>query len=210
MDFEKLDMLARKLMSKRKAHLEREIGSIYGHGCRTAVGVQWLRAQIFPQQPEYDDLLHAAALFHDVGKGIEPHERYGAALVREALREMVTPLELEEIARLIFEHCARAPQSDRLDPWARLLQDADLLDHFGTYEIWMNFNFQAHHGASIDEACRFMQTEYDTYIAKHTALLNFPLSRAIMADKCAFMRTFAARLTIESTGAYVSENLPQA
>ena len=70
MDFEQLDELARKLMKKRKSHVEREIGSIYYHGRRVSRLVLELRRLIVPDDDSMDDVLRLAGLFHDVGKGI--------------------------------------------------------------------------------------------------------------------------------------------
>lgn len=123
-DYEKLDALAQKLMMNRKAHLNRERGFIYYHGKRTAIAVIALR-KMATEDDRHDDALRIAAMFHDVGKGIEPHNRTGAAIVKELLAEELPPALLDEVARLIRAHVERPTEGI----WEGLLQDADLMDH---------------------------------------------------------------------------------
>lgn len=200
MDFEQLDQLARKLMKKRKSHVERELGSVYYHGRRVSRLVCELRAQVVPEDASMDEVLRLAGLFHDLGKGVEPHARYGAVLFREAMRDCDVPPEaVETAARLIAAHCDRRPNEPVHDVWARLLQDADLLDHIGTYTIWMDFNWCAYREEGVDEA-RKRLSSIEEYIASNRALINFPQSLTVYDDKSDFLRQFVARLDWESRG----------
>ena len=203
MDFAKLDTLAMKWMGSRKSHKEREIGAVYDHGKRVSTGVLSLRKAV-TEDSSHDNLLRAAGMFHDVGKGIEPHDRSGAVLVRDLLKEHVAADELEEIARLIAAHCDRCPQEEKYDVWARLLQDADLLDHYGAYDIWMCFNYYAYTSQEgIGKATDFLLNEYPKQAAHHRELLNFEVSKQIFDEKVAFEKAFAQRLMIETTGSYI-------
>ena len=203
MDFEKLDTLAMKWMGSRKSHKEREIGAVYDHGKRVSTGVLSLRKAV-TEDSSHDNLLRAAGMFHDVGKGIEPHDRSGAVLTRDLLKEHVAADELEEVARLIAAHCDRCPQEARYDVWACLLQDADLLDHYGTYDIWMCFNYYAYTSQEgIGKATNFLLNEYPQQAAHHRELLNFEVSKQIFDEKIAFEKAFAQRLMIETTGDYI-------
>ena len=203
MDFATLDALAAKLMRGRKSHREREIGAVYDHGKRVAVGVLILRKAV-TEDKSHDELLRAAAMFHDVGKGIEPHDVSGAALARELLAGYVTGEELAEIGRLIACHCDRRPGEDTHDIWVRLLQDADLLDHFGAYDIWTCFNYCAYNGQEgVGKAADYMNGELPAMLKKYRSLLNFDISKRIYDEKTAFERGFAQRLRIEAQGRYV-------
>lgn len=200
MDFEQLDQLARKLMKKRKSHVERELGSVYYHGRRVSRLVCELRARVVPEDASMDEVLRLAGLFHDLGKGVEPHARYGAVLFREAMRDCDVPPEaVESAARLIAAHCDRRPNEPVHDVWARLLQDADLLDHIGTYTIWMDFNWCAYREEGVDEA-RKRLSSIEEYISSNRALINFPQSLEVYDDKSDFLRQFVARLDWESRG----------
>lgn len=202
MDFSALDALAAKLMRGRKSHKEREIGAVYDHGKRVAAGVISLRKAV-TDDDSHDDFLRAAAMFHDVGKGIEPHAHTGALLARDMLQGYAEQDEIEEIARLIAAHCDRHPEDDRHDLWARLLQDADLLDHFGTYDIWMCFCYYAYNGQEgIQKAADFLEHDFPQHAEKHRRLLNFDVSRQIYDEKLAFERDFTQRLNVEASGEY--------
>ena len=202
MDFARLNALAEGWMRTRQAHLERERGSVYFHGQRVAKGVLELRRRV-TEDASHDEILRAAAIFHDIGKGIEPHAQSGAALVCGLLREEIAPQALAEIARLIAAHCDRRPREDAHDVWARLLQDADLLDHFGSYGIWMlSMNAANLSHGSIEALNEFYQNQYGEYIRKNRALLNFAQSLAVFDEKDAFVRQFASRLRVESAGGY--------
>jgi uncharacterized protein len=85
-DWQALDALAQKQMAQRKAHPMRETGFIYRHGRRVAASVCRLRARI-TDDASHDEALRIAGLFHDIGKGIEPHARSGAVLARDLLAE---------------------------------------------------------------------------------------------------------------------------
>lgn len=203
MDFDRLDEIAAHLMKSRQAHTMRETGSVYYHGTRTARGILTLRKAVLPEDNDHDDILRAAAMFHDVGKGIEPHNEYGALLAKEALKNEVTPFELNEIERIIYAHCLRSPGSGEHDNWCMLLQDADLLDHFGVYEIWMNVNYYAYTHEGIDEQVVFYRDELENFLDEHAKLLNFDVSKRIFAEKAEFERAYAKRLFVEARGDYI-------
>lgn len=204
MDFERLEALAQKYMGRRKSHIEREIGHAYFHGKRVANGVLELRRKIFPEDASHDDTLRCAGLFHDIGKGIEPHGRTGAALVRELLREEMTADECNAVCELIAVHNDRQPQSDIHSPWAKLLQDADLLDHFGIQGIWLSFTYYAYMGQKgMEELPEFYKTEWENAVSRNRAALNFDFSKKIFEEKIDYERSVIERLRHEGEGWYV-------
>lgn len=200
MDFEKLNEIAVKLMKNRKAHLERERGSIYEHGRRVAKLIVLLRKEILPEDDSKDDILRLAGLFHDIGKGIEPHALFGAPIMRQAVQGVVSDEEAAEAARLIEAHQDRRPQDDDHDVWVRLLQDADLLDHIGTYTVWMDIQYAAYMNASVEETTHRFESNADDYAKECRLLLNFDLTKEIYDDRIAFYQEFAARFSDEARG----------
>jgi len=200
MDFDALNNVARKLMLRRKAHPEREIGSIYEHGQRVARMVITLRKEILPGDSSMDDILRLAAIFHDVGKGIEPHADYGPPIMQQAVRGLVSTREAAEAARLIAAHCDRRPNEPVHDVWERLLQDADLLDHIGTYTIWMDIQYSASQDAGFSQTAEAMKEKAEAYAKHHRTQLNFPISKAIYDDRIALYLEFAKRIQSESRG----------
>lgn len=202
MDYEALDHLAARLMAKRKPHAQRERGSIYFHGQRVSGGVIQLR-KLVTSDNSHDPYLRVAGLFHDVGKGMEPHAHIGAVLMKDLLRPYMAPDEVDEVVRLIDVHDDRKPDSDKHDLPVRLLQDADLLDHFGTQEIWMCFSYYATHERGVSEALDFYRNDYKKSVNRQRKLLNFEESRRIFEEKYRFQRDFIKRLKVESEGGYM-------
>lgn len=204
MDFERLDRIAFEKIGKRKSHLEREIGACYYHGVRVAQGVVELRKKIFPNDSSHDEILRCAGLFHDVAKGIEPHPGYGAIIVRELLKNVLTEEELVAVADLIAVHDDRAPESDLHDKWIRLLQDADLLDHYGVQGVWLSFTYQAYTGQQqMMPLIDFYDGEWTESIAKSRQKLNYDISKEIFDEKAAFEYSVIERMKHEGKGFYV-------
>lgn len=200
MTFEEIKLLAFQLMGERKAHLEREKGGIYYHGERTAKTIIILRKLILPHNTTHDETLRIAALFHDIGKGIEPHAKYGAALSREALKDCIPANMLEEVCHLISLHASRSPQNNTYSDNVKLLQDADLLDHYGTFSIWMDIQYSAYTEKTLKECAFFNNDEWDSHCANSRAALNYQDSQKIFDEKIAWVNSFYQRLQIESLG----------
>ena len=200
MNFEKLDAVAQKLMKKRKAHPEREAGSIYDHGKRVAKLVITLRRAVVPEDNSMDDILRLAGMFHDIGKGIEPHAVFGAPLMKQAVMGLVRYEEAEEAARLILAHCDRRPDEPVHDVWARLLQDADLLDHIGTYNIWMDIQYYAHVGGGVEAEAEFLKENAQRYAKHYRKQLNFDITKRIYDDRIGFYLEYAKRFQAEAKG----------
>lgn len=194
-----VDEIAQKSMGWRKAHLSREQGYIYRHGRRVARLSLHLRRRLFPDRLGMDDRLYAGALFHDLAKGIEPHAETGAMLAESLLREACTPEELETIAAIIRGHNDRG--RDELPFYVKIVQDADILDHFGTQEIWLNFVHQAYDEKGPEEAVSYWKSkEYAEYAARSRTKLNYELSKQIFDEKDEFHRAFARRFESDQDG----------
>lgn len=202
MDLELIKERAFANLGRRKAHRHRETGFIYYHGARVAKLIINLRKLVIPGDDSMDEILQTAAYFHDVAKGIEPHSRYGAVLVKEMLQDACSEKELEKISTLIAAHAQRKKRE--FDVYEMLLQDADLLDHFGAIEIWMNFAYSAIDDRNIDYSIDYYRDEFIHMAAKNRSLLNFEISEKIFDEKLEFVNHFVRRLEIENRGDIVS------
>lgn len=199
MDIKVLEEIAYKMMANRKAHIEREKGFIYYHGLRVSKVALRLREKVLKEDCSHDDIIIAACLFHDIGKGIEPHGKYGAVLARDILKEYCTEDEINEIANIIYNHSLRTKNNDYSE-YVKIVQDADMLDHFGSIEIWMNFLYSAHKDQSISKALDFYDNQYKFEVEKCRELLNYEVSREIFDEKVSFAISFINRLKKESEG----------
>lgn len=106
-----------------------------------------------------DDLLFTAALFHDVSHDAAPHETHGAVgadRMRDLLFGEVEPNLLEQAAEIVAEHDDRHPDDGRSTAF-HLVQDADMLDHFGTLRIWANYTYAALHKRNLKDSLVLLQ-----------------------------------------------------
>lgn len=201
MDLQLIKARALENLGRRKAHKRRETGFIYYHGERTAKLVISLRKLVLPEDSSMDDILQAAALFHDVAKGIEPHSKHGAVLTGEMLQDLCSREELDKITELIRLHTSR--MKGNCDDYARLLQDADLLDHFGSIELWMGISYAAGEDWNIDKLLDFYNGEFVEIAAKNRSLINYEVSKSIFDEKIDFTHRFAERISIENKGGII-------
>ncbi len=204
MDFQRLNQIAFRMMGKRKSHFEREVGAAYFHGQRTGKGAVELRKRLFPQDSSMDDILLCAGFFHDMCKGLEPHSDNAAFLCRKILKDELTETEMEQVCRLIYCHDKRHPGTEENSIWERLLQDADVLDHYGSQGIWLSNTYYVYHGqremAALGE---FYFNEWDQQWKMDRDKLNFDLSKQIFDEKVAFEGDVIRRMLQEADGNYI-------
>ena len=199
MDINSLKEIAYKLLANRKSHLEREKGFTYYHGQRVSKLSLRLRESILSEDCSHDDIIVVASLFHDIAKGIEPHGKYGAVLMKDVLKEYCTEYEINEITEIIYSHNLRK-KNNSYSEYIKIVQDADILDHFGSVEIWMNFQYYAHKDEPMQNSVEFYNKEYDSEVQKCRALLNYNVSQEIFDDKVSFVHSFIDRFSLESEG----------
>lgn len=201
MNIENISKIAYEKMKKSKSQITREKGFIYYHGLRTAKLALTLRKNIYPDITQYDDIIYVGALFHDLGKGIEPHEETGQVLVKEILKEYCTEEEISMISDIVGLHRARKMPND-YPVWVKLVQDADTLEHQGTTEIWINFAYTLYEELSYDRAIEWWLEDEKSIEGriKQRAKLNFDFSRKVWDEKVQFVDGFIKRLEEESEG----------
>lgn len=197
-DYGVLDALAAKWMRERKAHLLREKGFIYKHGKRVSLSVLELRRQVTGDE-SHDDALRIAAMFHDIGKGIEPHNITASALIHTLLSEHLPGELLEEVAWLAENHVRR----EITHLFANLLQDADTLDHFGTIDVLTTVQYAAYTEGGIETVLSWYREGFEEMMSECRETLHFDVSRAIFDEKAHYSREFGRRLVIEAEGRYV-------
>jgi uncharacterized protein len=199
MNIDKIHEIAFKTMAKRKSHLKREKGFIYYHGQRVAKIAINLRKELFPDDASMDDAIYVAAMFHDVTKGIEPHHATGAHLVRTLLKDECTAEEIEVISTIIASHNSR--KRSELPFYIKIVQDADILDHFGSMEIWLKFMYSAHEEESVFDSFRVWDSEeHKKYLDESRGALNYDRSKEIFDRKIRFEEQFQARFRMEYHG----------
>ena len=191
--------IAKESMSERKAQPTREFGYLLHHGQRVAALSLTLCQRLNPTAPIDLEVLFAAALFHDVGKCIGSHAETGAKLATGLLQDTCSPDELAQIAFLINQHNKRN-QPD-LPLAAHILQDADVLDHFGTQNIWLCFFHSAHSERSPQDTLDYYHSEENKrYLESCRALLNLDIARDAYDQRLIFEQAFIKRFGDELVG----------
>jgi uncharacterized protein len=200
MDRDRLIEVARLAMAERKTHPAREKGYVFHHGLRTAELAMHLRGRIDRPLEADPEVVFAAALFHDVGKGIEPHHETGAALTAALLAEACGADQVRAIAAIVRRHNQRGG-GEALPVATRLVQDADLLDHFGAQSVWLAFHWSGTHERTCEQTLAFYNGEENRrYLAASRAALNFEATREVYDRRVTFERDFFDRLAAESAG----------
>ena len=199
MNLEKINVIAFKTMGRRKSHLQREKGFIYYHCQRVAKISLNLRKTLFPVNESKDEIIYVVALFQDVTKGIEPHSKTGAQLIRSILSEECSNQEMNEISEVIEFHNER--KQEELPFYIKIVQDADILDHFGSLEIWLKFLYSAHTEENVFDAIQLWESEeHNKYLQASRNALNYDLSKEIFDQKIEFESQFQKQFKIDCNG----------
>lgn len=199
MDLVKIKEIARDELSEKSSHHWKEKGNKYHHGERVANLISKLRPIILPNDNTHDDILTVSAWFHDLMNGVENHALLGAKKAIEVLKPYCSDYELDEIFSIIEVHDDRNA-NDNFSIYTKIHQDADLLDHFGTYEIWAHFLYCIAHDLPLDESAKYLEVERPLEGEQHFSLINFEISRKIFSEKSEFIKSFATRFCTEING----------
>ena len=205
MELESIRSLAFELMGRRRSQPWKELGDKFAHGERVSALALKLRRLIFPGEGSYDDVLAAAALLHDVENGKDDHCRLGAETAARELVGLCAPDEILKICAIIAVHDRRCDAAADYSNAVRLHQDADHLDHFGTFDIWQACIHAVPRDRSIRDVTDFFLRTRSQENEQFLNELNFDLSRRIFLEKSAFVQSFARRLAVESTGGIWNE-----
>lgn len=180
MDLEKITQIAFDNMAHRKAHPSREQGFIFFHGQRMAK----MTEDLCDKLGYYGDreVIYVAALFHDIAKGLHPHNKMGAHIARELLKDECPEHRLNQICVIIRNHVDKG-RPDHYDEPSKIVQDVDVLDHVGALEPWMAIFWAATHNENIDYVLKFERSERATHIARMRQKLNYAISKTIFDDR---------------------------
>ena len=193
-------------MAEKSSHPWKEPGNKYAHGIRCAKLVLRLRDMIFPDtdDPRLDpDILTVAAWFHDICNGQHDHEKAGAELVHTLLCDYLTEEELDTVCAIIRVHDHKETDRSDYSPAILLLQDADVLDHLGTYSIWITISeFAYKHKTPEEYAVQFDNGVFAGFAARWRKWINYPQSLVLFDEKIQYETEFAHRMRRELMGEF--------
>ncbi len=197
--------MAYEEMEKKSSHKWKERGNKYYHGERVASIALRLRRHLFPDVTQYDDLIEVAAWFHDIKNGVEMHNEKGADVVRELLSPLLSKEEMDTVYAIIYDHDKRKPLDNDYPFYLKLHQDADLLDHFGCFDIWTEIFHASAMGATVHYLINYLQFDRPGQMDYEITLLNYDISKKIMTDKKKFLTEFGNRFLDECTTGIANE-----
>lgn len=207
MDMQILKQIAYGQLGSRRSHTFKERGNKYYHGLRVATLAVKLRKHILPEDAARDNILTAAAWFHDICNGEEDHAVKGSLKTRELLTPHCTGEELEQICAIIAVHDDRSEARAAYSPYVKLHQDADHLDHFGTFDIWTHFIEAIPEDKTIEDVRSYLVNTRPLKNERYRDELNFAVSKQIFDEKMTFLNAFTQRFNIEASGGIWQEEL---
>jgi len=209
MDMKLIKETAFEIMGNKSSHEFKEKGNKFYHGERVAALAMKLRKLVLPDDDSHDEIMTVAAWFHDIMNGNDDHERKGAIKTRGVLSPYCTNEELNEICGMISVHDDRHSGRDTFSAYIKLHQDADHLDHFGTFDVWMSFIYAVPHHQTINDVKTWLLEKRPAENGKYRNELNFEVSRRIFDEKMEFLKYFSNRFGVEMSGGIWNEDVFQ-
>ena len=200
MDMQAIKKIAFEAMGNKSSHEFKEKGNKFYHGERVAVLALKLRKIILPDDNSHDEIITVAAWFHDIMNGGDNHPQEGAMKARELISSYCSDEEMDEICDIISVHDDRTAGHEAFSVYTKLHQDADQLDHFGTFDVWMRFIYAVPHNQTINDVRDWFINEGQKNSGRYRSELNFEISRRIFDEKMEFVEYFASRFDVEISG----------
>ncbi|MCL1856320.1 MAG: HD domain-containing protein [Kiritimatiellaeota bacterium] len=190
---------ARKAMAGKRGD-EMERGYRYWHGVRTGNLAVWLGTTLGLDSATLERL-YVAGVLHDVGKsdgqGKEPHGPKGGRIVRAQLKRWLNATERGSVAAMVEHHYDR-PRSKwyagkptpRWPTDILVLQDADVLDHYGAMRFASALYWARADGVPPSDFFRAYWAHPDERALRAESMrsLNFPASRVELRRRFAETR----------------------
>lgn len=157
------------------------------------------------------ELIWVGALLHDVGKedaGPDhggDHAERGRAFVHEHLSALYGGPALALIGDIVLRHNKRGDPAEA--PEVAVVQDADLIDHFGVMEVWLGAYWMAAGGGTLYDYLEYCEGErarsWWEYAVRH---VRFETARRELALRMARARAAIADLRREAAaGLYIED-----
>ena len=161
------------------------------------------------------EVVRAAALLHDLGRGEERSTgRDHAEVAAERAREILAGRPAEKVEAVVHAIAAHRFRTgpDPATPEARALFDADKLDAMGAIGVARAFAYAGARGQRLWVPLEVARTqgeggtnhtpvhEFVFKLSRLRGVLTTPTGRAIAEERHAFMETFFARLEAEVRG----------
>jgi putative nucleotidyltransferase with HDIG domain len=192
-DLEPFDKIAREEMLERHRD-EGGRGYTYYHSRRVMQLAQQLASSDECRGKNADvEIMSIAALFHDVGRDINPddHCAAGREFVVKSLAPLLSNDELERVALIVLRH------NRPVNIESEIIHDADLIDHCGAMDAWRLFCYYARHHGNQYDALKYFDENKGKWLAKHVEWAIFETARAEIRRRLDFEARFIEELRRE-------------
>ena len=124
--------------------------------------------------------LLVGALFHDVGRVIDfdHHVEAGIEFVDQTLSHLLDENELDLVRDIIRQHCVDKKETIE----ARIVSDADCIDHVGAMDVWRMFHYSAFNKRDQAYTARWF-SENKEWLQNHIKKLSFKVSKKEMEER---------------------------
>ena len=145
--------------------------------------------------------LLVGALFHDVGRAIDFHNHVGAGVgfVKNSLSDLLDEHELAMVSDIIRQHGKERKETIE----ARIVSDADHIDHVGTMDVWRMFHYSAFEKRDPTYTIGWF-IENKAWLHDHVSKVAFEVSRKEMRKRIEtelnFMKEFEREVTCRLLG----------
>jgi putative nucleotidyltransferase with HDIG domain len=124
--------------------------------------------------------LLVGALFHDVGKAMDSdnHAEAGVEFTKKNLSHLLDEHELAVVSEIIRQHCQKRKETVE----ARIVSDADCIDHVGVMDVWRMFHYSAFERRSPTYTIRWFSKNKE-WLMDHIKKVSFEVSRKEMRER---------------------------
>jgi len=187
-----------------------ECGYRYHHGMRVAaIAVRLARSVNLSRTQQA--LVYVAGVLHDVGKagkrGNDSHGPRGANVIRRHLKPWMTREEMDRVCAMVGNHYERPRSSwyhgktpPQLPKEVLVVQDADIIDHYGSMEVWAEILYARRDGKSPAEMLKSLHGQSKKERAEALKSLNFAVSRREVRRRFKAADAFFRTLGVDSGG----------
>jgi putative nucleotidyltransferase with HDIG domain len=179
-DIDEFVKIARKAMVE---HLRVEGG--YGYEFYHCLRVMKLSKEIAESKELKKENLNkkcllVGALFHDVGRVIDfdNHAKAGVEFVEKNLSHLLQGQELSVVLAIIRQHCE--DEKEMIE--ARIVSDADCIDHVGVMDVWRMFHYSAFNKQDQEHTIEWFN-ENKEWLQNHLEKLIYRVSKKEMKER---------------------------
>lgn len=126
------------------------------------------------------ECLLVGALFHDVGRAInfDNHAEAGVEFIKQNLSHLLDEQESATVSEIVRQHCKKRKKTIE----AKIVSDADRIDHVGVMDVWRMFHYSAFEKRDPAYTLRWFNKNKE-WLWDHIKKVGFEISRKEMGER---------------------------